>query len=58
MTDLSYLLPNEVVKLLKDQPNVPFSLFHLNVQSVRNKFDELSIFLDSFTFFFDIIMLT
>ncbi|XP_040068814.1 uncharacterized protein LOC115318002, partial [Ixodes scapularis] len=49
------VLGSTVVKLFTDQPNAPFSLFHLNVQSVRNKFDELGISLDSFTFSFDML---
>lgn len=58
MSDDDYLLPKEVGLIFTEQTKAPFSLFHLNVQSVRNKFDELNIFLDSFSFRFDVIMLT
>lgn len=35
-----------------------FTYFHLNVWSLRNKKDELSVLLDEFVFSFDMIMLT
>lgn len=58
MNDKAFLSPREVGLAFKDQQNVPFTLFHLNVQSVRNKIEELGIFLGSFNFMYDIIMLT
>ena len=58
MNDKAYLSPREVGLIFKDQQNVPLTLFHLNVQSVRNKIEELDIFLGSFDFMYDIIMLS
>lgn len=38
--------------------NGPFATIHLNMRSVKNKIDDLEIYLDSFTAKFDIIVLT
>lgn len=51
-------LPSEVGNVFRSQTSVVFSLFHLNAQSLRNKFDQLDAFLQSFDFSFDVIMLT
>lgn len=58
MNDKPYLSSREVGLIFKHKHNVPFSLFHLNVQSVKNKIEELDIFLGSFDFMYDVIMLT
>lgn len=58
MADGSYLTAKDVGQIFKRQTDIPLSFFHLNVQSLSNKFDELSIFLNEFCFCFDLIMLT
>lgn len=58
MNKKEYPLPNEVGQKFSARSTTPLSLFHLNIQSARNKFDELNIFLDDFGFSFDFLMLT
>lgn len=58
MTDSAYLLPNEVGNCFRSKLKTPLSLFHLNAQSVRNKFEQFDAFLEGFGISFDVIMLT
>lgn len=51
------LTPYEL-SLLVSSKNNPSSFLHINVQSARNKADEIAILLESFEFFFDVIMVT
>ncbi|XP_040069438.1 uncharacterized protein LOC120842408, partial [Ixodes scapularis] len=58
MNDKTLSLRSEIEFVFKNQPKPPLSFFHLNVQSIWNKFDDLNIFLDGFNFLFDVIMLS
>lgn len=50
--------PRDVSNIVEINPDVRFSCLHLNIRSARHKEDELSVFLDEFTFEFDAVMLT
>ncbi|KAH9371852.1 hypothetical protein HPB48_011416 [Haemaphysalis longicornis] len=50
--------PRDVNDLVESNPDVRFSCLHLNIRSARHKQDELSVFLDEFTFELDAVMLT
>lgn len=58
MDKKAYLLPNEVELVFKATPSMSFSFIHLNTQSLRNKSDEFSSFLDRFCFPLDVKLLT
>lgn len=58
MGECEYLLPSDLNKLFNAKVTSPFSLFHMNAQPIRNKFDQLDILFDSCGFLFDVIMLT
>lgn len=60
MTPNAYPLPCEISNSVSFELKSPSVLkcFHLNARSVRNKVDEFSILLDSFSFPFDVIMIS
>ena len=58
--DCSYYLPDEFKKHLSvtKQKSKSFSLLHLNIRSISNKFDSFKQFLDTLDKHFQIIGLT
>lgn len=58
MANDNYLLPKDVNAVATNQHKNSLKCLHLNVRSLYSKEAELDCFISSFSFLFDVVMLT